>query len=142
KVRLRHLLLLLLRMALLALICLALAGLRGRSQVGAVVILIDTTPSMEYTVAGKTRLDDAKLRANELLSTVAGDSRVAVLETGDQTQQWGSVQEAREKIDRLTVRPGGVPITSALSTAYRVFADQEESTGDASGATQRHLYII
>src|SRR5438067_9183479 len=49
KIRLRHLLLLLLRMLLIALICFALSSLRGRNQVGAVVLVVDTSPSMEYT---------------------------------------------------------------------------------------------
>src|SRR5262245_42226196 len=75
KIRLRHLILLLMRMALLALICLALARPRlftnrvglNQNQIVAAVILIDTTPSMEYSAGGKTRLEEARQRALELL---------------------------------------------------------------------------
>src|SRR6266567_2806527 len=66
--RLRHLLLLALRVLLIAAVCLALArpklfserlNLSSERPV-AVVLLFDTSYSMEYSVAGKTRLDDAK----------------------------------------------------------------------------------
>lgn len=142
KIRLRHLLLLLMRMALVALICLALASLRGRNQVGSHVLVIDATPSMDYTVADRSRLDDAKQRALELLNSIGTDSRVAVLDTGDLAQQWGSVEEARDKIGKMTMHPGGVPITSALSGAYRMLADQQDPAGDSSRATERHLYVF
>src|SRR5438105_12378915 len=69
KLRLRHLLLLLLRMALVALMCLALArprlftdrlGFLGDEQTATVVLIVDTSPSMEYAVAGKSRLEEAR----------------------------------------------------------------------------------
>src|SRR4051794_21541850 len=88
KLRLRHLLLLALRMLLIALMCLALArpklfsdrfGFLGDEQAATVVLVIDTSPSMEYTVAGNKRLDDAKARATELLDDLGEASRVTVL---------------------------------------------------------------
>ena len=68
KIRLRHLILLLMRIGLIVLICLALARPRlfsdrvgfGQNQLIAAVILIDTSPSMEYGVAGKSRLEEAR----------------------------------------------------------------------------------
>jgi hypothetical protein len=142
KIRLRHLLLLLLRMLLIALLVMALASLRGRNQVGAVVLVVDTSPSMEYTAGGKTRLDEAKLRALEVLNGIAADSKVAVLDTGDPLQQWGSVEEARERINRLTIRSGAQPATSALAGAYRLFAEYQGPGGDGGAAVQRHLYVF
>src|SRR5436190_8392401 len=71
KLRLRHLLLLALRMLLIALMCLALArpklfsdrfGFLGDEQAAVVVLVLDTSPSMEYTAGGKTRLGDARDR--------------------------------------------------------------------------------
>ena len=56
----------------IALLCLALArpklfsdrfGFLGDEQAATVVLIVDTSPSMEYTAGGKTRLDDAKARA-------------------------------------------------------------------------------
>src|SRR5262245_26531780 len=78
RMRLQHLLLLLLRMLVLAAICLALARpllfshwLSGTgNQPVAAVFLFDTSPSMGYTVGGvegATRLDDARDRARELI---------------------------------------------------------------------------
>src|SRR5947199_5719925 len=92
KLRLRHLLLLALRMLLIALMCLALArpklfsdrfGFLSDEQSATVVLVIDTSPSMEYTAAGATRLADAKARALELLDDLGEASRVAVLDTAD-----------------------------------------------------------
>src|SRR3954468_12410329 len=75
KLRLRHFILLALRMLLIALFCLTLyqptllsdsLDISGQQPV-AVVIVIDTSPSMGYTDNGKTRLEEAKRRALELL---------------------------------------------------------------------------
>src|SRR5829696_2251949 len=64
KLRLRHFILLVLRMLLIALFCLTLyqptlksdqLNIRGEQPV-AVVIIIDTTPSMGYVSNGETRL--------------------------------------------------------------------------------------
>src|SRR5579884_1932986 len=73
--RLRHLPLLCLRVLLIAGLCLALARPRLFSQrlhfcsdsPVAVALVFDTSPSMEYRVADRSRLDEAKRRANELL---------------------------------------------------------------------------
>src|SRR5437660_10759169 len=93
KLRLRHLLLLILRMLLIALMCLALARPRlfsdrlrnflGSDQAVAVVLVLDTSPSMEYAVAGQTCLESARARALELLDELSATSRVAVIHTGD-----------------------------------------------------------
>src|SRR5437762_408561 len=86
KLRLRHWLLLAFRMLLIALMCLALARPRlfserlmglNTEQAAIVVLVIDTSPSMEYTVGGKTRLDEGKARAFELLDELGATSRIA-----------------------------------------------------------------
>src|SRR5437763_12992755 len=67
KLRLRHFILLALRMLLIALFCLALYQPTFKSerfsiygeQPVAVVLVIDTSPSMGYLAADKTRLDEA-----------------------------------------------------------------------------------
>jgi len=77
KLRLRQLILLLLRMALIALICLALARPRilnqrlnlAGGQAVAAVFVVDVSPSMEYSVAGKSRLDEAKQRVPSCSAT-------------------------------------------------------------------------
>src|SRR4029077_7986980 len=89
KLRLRHLLLLCLRVLLLAAVCLALARPKafsdrlhiGREAPVAAVLLIDTSPNMEYAdqSSRKTRLEEAKRRARELLDELPADSKVVIL---------------------------------------------------------------
>jgi hypothetical protein len=113
KLRLRHLLLLLLRMFLIALIAFALFqptllsnrfNIKGEQAIACVVV-IDTSPSMGYVVADRsglsearqrglklleesdqgpwTALDDARFRAMELIDELPPGSRVAVIDTSD-----------------------------------------------------------
>lgn len=97
KLRLRHLILLALRMLLISLMCLALArpklfsgrfGFLGDEQNAIVVVVVDTSASMEYMVAGKSRLDDAITRIQELLDELGDASRIAILDTADPTVEW------------------------------------------------------
>src|SRR5438270_7989393 len=99
KLRLQHLLLLLLRLLVVAAICLALArprlysdlpSLTGNQKIAAVLVF-DTSPSMEYTIADRTRLDEAKRRALELIDELPDGSRVAILD---------SAQRGGELLDR------------------------------------------
>src|SRR5689334_22954124 len=87
KLRLRHLLLMLLRVCLLALLCLALArprlfsGLADSSRLGqdgpiTLLLVFDTSPSMEYKVNEVTRLDLAKKRSLELMDRLPDGCRV------------------------------------------------------------------
>lgn len=144
KMRLRHLLLLLLRMLLIALFCLALfqprlpsgglnLGLTGEQPVAAVFV-IDTSPSMGYTADGKTRLDEARRRALELLDDLPADSRVAVLDPTDPVGTWEvSVGDARRKIEAMKEPHGAAPpTTTALLAAYQLLktVDQESDSSE------------
>jgi hypothetical protein len=132
KLRLRHVLLLLLRMLLIALMCLALARPRlfsdrlrnflGSDQAVAVVLVVDTSASMEYTVAGQTCLDAAKARALELLDELSATSRVAIIDTAEPLPEWAvSLAAARERLVGLVVRPSNRPVTDGLSAALQLF---------------------
>src|SRR5437764_14326574 len=76
RLRVKNWLLLLARMALLALMALALARPRITSQASlgdddvptAIGLVFDTSLSMEYKERDKTRLDEAKARAEEILA--------------------------------------------------------------------------
>src|SRR5579884_63923 len=90
KLQLRHLLLLALRMLLIILVCLALAGPKLANQAilpktdgpVAAVLIFDTSYSMEYTpTGGISRLEEAKRRAEELLDSLPANSRIAVLDS-------------------------------------------------------------
>ncbi len=90
KLRLRHLLLLALRIFLIAAMCLLLArprlfhqvlGLDGERPVQAVLV-VDTSASMEYRSSdGKTRLAQAQERGHELLNDLPAGSQVAIVDS-------------------------------------------------------------
>ncbi len=151
KLRLRHIILLALRMLLIALMCLALArpklfsdrfGFLGDEQAATVVLVVDTSPSMEYTAGGKTRLDDAKARAQELLDELGESSRIAILDTADPAPEWAlSRTAARERLENLAIRAGNRPVTDALDAAFRLFGSAEfQEPGD--DAKPRFVYIF
>jgi hypothetical protein len=139
KMRLRHFLLLALRMLLIALFAVTLfqptaysdgvLPLAGEQPV-AVVILIDTTPSMGYLANGKTRLEDAKRRALELLDDLPAGSHVAVLDPTDPVGTWEpSVADARRKVEAITEPKGGGPaVTAGLPVAYQLLRGVDQET--------------
>src|SRR5882724_3640366 len=109
KLRLRHFILLALRMLLIAIFALALyqpsilssGGLIDISgkQPLAVVIVIDTSPSMSYADGDKTHLEEACGRAAELINDLPDGSRIAIIETGDPGGDWlPSASDARTKL--------------------------------------------
>src|SRR5947209_18695458 len=111
--RLRHLLLLALRIGLIALMCVALARPRlfseglnlSTDRPRALVMLFDTSPSMEYTVRGKTRLDEARQRAEELIAELPGDSKVAILDSSEIGGEWSAnLDAARKRVNDLKLR--------------------------------------
>jgi hypothetical protein len=152
KLRLRHLLLLLLRMLLLTLIVLALARPRLFSdRIGgflpnqnvAAVLVFDTSRSMEYTVGGRTRLDESKQRALELLEELSEASRVAVVDLADPNREWLSVAQARDRIRNLNLHAGCPPVTSGLGAAYALFSELSQEPATAENETvPRYLYIF
>lgn len=129
KIRLRHFLLLAMRMALIALICLSLfqptiisegISLRGDRPVAAVIVL-DTSPSMGYVLSDRsgltearqrglrlmgeqaegpwTCLDEARGRALEILEDLPSASRVAIIDSAERTPFWSN--NLQEARDRV-----------------------------------------
>jgi len=137
KLRLRHFLLLLMRMLLIALFCLTLyqptvlserLNLSGEQPV-AVVIVIDTSPSMGYVVNEKTRLDEARKRAFELLDELPSKSQVAIVDTGEMNGHWSDIAEARKQLEKYDKPSGGnQPVTSAIAEAYRLLSIVDQET--------------
>ena len=147
KLRLRHFLLLALRMLLIALFALTLyqptvlsTGLITLSgeQPLAVVVVIDTSPGMGYADGRESRLEEAARRALELVNDLPDGSRVAVVETGDPGGDWlPSVSDARSKLDDLVKRAqaraagGTQPVTAGLAAAYQLLKTVDaEADGD------------
>ncbi len=146
KMRLRHFLLLLMRMLLIALFGLALfqpmlsgtlGGLNfGGEQPVAAVFIIDTSPSTGYVANDRTRLAEAKRRALELLDDLPSTSKVAVLDPSEPGGTWElSVADARKKLEELKDPKGiAVPVTSAIATAYQLLR-----TVDAEAESQEPM---
>lgn len=149
KIRLKHILLLMLRMLLIALLCLALIRPRlfsDRVSIGgqdvAAVLLIDTSSSMDYSVAGKSRLEEARQRALEVLDELGPNSRVLVIDGGT-PPEWGTVAQARDSVRGLTLRPGNPPVTSSVSLAWRKFDELDRSSDtNQSESLPRFLYVF
>jgi hypothetical protein len=150
KMKLRHLLLLALRMLLIALACLALARPKLRSdkfnitadRPRALVIVIDTSPSMEYKVAGKTRLDEARRLALELLNELPERSKVALLDTASAGGDWEAVASVRARISALEPQPANYPVTSQLAHAYDLFARLNQDQKDDRKALLPLLFVF
>jgi hypothetical protein len=159
KLRLRHLLLLALRVLLIAAACLALARPKvfnealklGSDRPVAAVLVFDTRPSMEYIVSsarGKlTRLDDAKRRGHELLNQLPDGSKVLILDSADPAVsgkgEWlVSMAQARKRIDGLRIRAGGGPVTARIEDAYRLFDGLARAKGDEATRRLARLLVV
>jgi hypothetical protein len=129
KLRLRHLLLLLMRVLLVALAALALArplvsNLPGALAVGspmAVVLVFDTSTSMDYKIEGKTRLEAAKEQAQRFLKSLPGGSEIAVLDSAENVSgRFVSPSEGERLIENRKSQPRNRPVTAALEEALRL----------------------
>jgi hypothetical protein len=153
KLRLQHLLLLLLRMALIAALCLALARPRLRSgslslgaeQPVAAVLVMDTSESMGLSDGKQTRLDEARARAREVLDESADGSRLALIDAGDDTESGEGVDELtanlgliRTRLDGLRVRPAAGSLNRSVARAARLL--QQAATTEEP--LPRFLYIF
>jgi hypothetical protein len=153
KLRLQHLLLLLLRMGVIAALCLALArprvaaervaSLFNNERPVAAVLIFDTSPSMEYSAAGHTRLEEAKQRARELLDEMDGGSQIALLDSGEDGgagggAEWMSPALAQTRIDGLRIRPVNAALNRQIDRAVRLV----EKVGESEEQPPRFLYLF
>jgi hypothetical protein len=127
KLRIKNWLLLFARMALLALMALALARPRfdakikaGDDQVEtAIAMVFDTSLSMSYTEEDKSRLDEAKELADQILSRTHASSQVFFIDSARATEPVAiSPGAARKAIAALEIEPANQPVNQALGLAY------------------------
>lgn len=135
KLRIKNWLLLLARMALLALMALALARPRvsstatlgDREVPTAMAMVFDTSLSMGYQQQDRTRLDEAKERARALLGRSHQASRVYVIDSAEPLVPAPlSPGAARSRLDALAIRPVNRPLNEAVARAREAVADAEE----------------
>jgi Aerotolerance regulator N-terminal len=132
RMRIKNWLLLLARMAVLALMALALARPRLYSQMPlgdesvptALGLVFDTSLSMGYKENNKTRLEEAKERARALLNQIPDSSMVFPVNSADPVPPVGlSPAAARKWIDNLTIRDVNRPLNLAMGQVYPVIAE-------------------
>ena len=134
RMRIKNWLLLLARMAILALMALALARPRiysevplgDESQPMALGLVFDTSLSMEYKDKDKTRLEEAKERAKEIIAKIPESSLVFVVDSGAPGATIGrSPSAALKEIDSLAIRPVNRPLNAAMGQVYPAVAECE-----------------
>ena len=127
KLRLKNWLLLLARMALIALMALALArpSIDAKVKTGdeveaSMAMVFDTSLSMSYRDRDQSRLDEAKERASEVLKRARSGSKVFVIDSAEAgTPPPLSPAAARERVDSLEIRAANRSLNSALAVAYK-----------------------
>jgi hypothetical protein len=134
RMRVKNWLLLLARMAILALMALALARPRiysevplgDESQPMALGLVFDTSLSMEYKDKDKTRLEEAKERAKEIIAKLPDSSLVFVVDSGEPGVPIGlSPAAALKRIEGLAIRVVNRPLNAAMGQVYPVVAECE-----------------
>jgi hypothetical protein len=131
RLRIKNWLLLLARMAVLALMALALARPRLYSQVPlgdeslptALGLVFDTSLSMKYKDKDKTRLDEAKERAREIIAKLPDSSLVFVVDSWEPGVTPLSPAAALKKIDGLTTHAVSRPLNAVMGEVYEQVAD-------------------
>src|SRR3984957_9902155 len=130
RMRIKNWLLLLARMALVALMAFALARpslysqvpLGAESQPTALGLVFDTSLSMKYKDKDKTRLEEAKERAREIVSKLPDSSLVFVVDSSEPGVTGLSPAAALKRIDGLTTHGVSRQLNVAMGEAYDAVA--------------------
>lgn len=139
RLRLRHLLLLALRCAIIALLAFALARpiLRGAGAAGkegapvATALVFDNSPRMQYQHENQTRLAAAKELAAWLLEQIPADSPVTVVDRGGRQRGQEMDRTAAElRVERLEPSATARPMQDALRDALRWLEGKPEYRGE------------
>ncbi len=132
RLRVKNWLLLLARMAVLALMALALARPRLYSETPlgdesaptALGLVFDTTLSMDYVEKDKSRLDLAKDRARDILDRLPDSSLVFVVDSAAPGVPSGlPPAAARKVVDGLAVHPVNRTLNAAMAQVYAGVAE-------------------
>jgi aerotolerance regulator-like protein len=141
RLRLRHLLLLLLRTALLVAIVLAAARplVPARSAGGgvhaptALVVILDNSPSAGAVVDGRPTLDRLKAAARAVLARAGAADRCWLL-LADGVMRAGTREALRATVDSLGVSPRRLDLVAAVANAARLV--------DAEPLPAREVYVV
>ncbi len=143
RLRLRHLLLLALRVGAIVLLAAALArpsvrfsGALGSQEAPvAAALVFDTSKRMEYQHENRTRLEVAQELGQWLLAQFPGESQIAVLDArlGPAAFQVDR-GAAKHRIERLTTLASSQPLAGVLEEAARLLGQSELS--------RREIYVF
>lgn len=132
--KLRHILLLLLRMGALALLAFALArpstkllGMLG-DQEGPItaVLVFDTSPRMAYQAEKKTRLAAAQQFAAELLASLPPKSQIGILDTANPARVYEADPAiARERVSQLKTGGRSGPLAATCEAAVELLREAQ-----------------
>lgn len=143
RLRVKNWLLLLFRMALFALMALALArpslhretSLGGENVDTAIALVVDTSLSMQYTERGNDRLQEAKLRAADILKKATDRSEVFVIDSADAARPSAlSPAQASKRVEALTLRDANRKLNAATLQAYAAVG--------GSKLQRREIYVL
>jgi len=144
QLRLRHLVLLLLRMALVALLAFALARpsmkvaggvLGGQKEPVAAILVFDTSKRMEYRHENQTRLEAAQLLGQWLLAQLPVESTVAVLDSrGVPAAFQVDLGAAKDRVERLETVGAGQSLSRAMEEGVRL--------AGTSPLARKELYVF
>jgi len=135
RLRLRHLLLLLLRAGAIALLALALSrpsvrwagAAGGREAPVAAVLLFDTAARMQYRHENQTRLEAAQKLGLWLLDQLPDQSEVGVLDArvGSTAAFQSDRDTARRRIERLDAAANAQPMSAAIDQAVELLRQSQ-----------------
>ncbi len=141
KLRLKHILLLLMRMAAIVLLAVLIAraelprwaATRDTTVPAAVVIVVDNSGSMRYLHQGRRLLDRGKRFAQQVLTSLPAGSRVAVLPTQGVPEKVSFQADRQRVAERLAAvqptygaRAIGPALTRALALLQKVKMSRKE----------------
>ncbi|MCI0334538.1 MAG: BatA domain-containing protein [Planctomycetes bacterium] len=139
RLRLRHLLLLALRCAIIALLAFALARptLRGSGAAGkegapvAAALVFDNSLRMQYEHENKSRLEQSKELAAWLLTQIPADSPVTVVDRAGRQRGQNMDRDAAElRVERLDLSADVRPMGDALRDATHWLEDKRDYRGE------------
>ena len=150
QMRLRHLLLLLLRCAAIALVAISLARpsigpdgffgsgaavLGDREAPVAAALVFDTSPRMLYRQNNSTRLDDAREMGLWLLTQLPEESQVAVVDSKREPTAFSvDPGAAQQRVERLAMTAAARPLFESIDEALRTLGESEKD--------RKELYVF
>ncbi|HVA47278.1 MAG TPA: BatA domain-containing protein [Pirellulales bacterium] len=149
RMRLRHLLLLLLRMAVLCLLAFGLArpSIKSSGFIGdqeapvAAAMVFDTSPRMDYKSENKTRLEEARETADWLVKQLPPDSLVAVLDsTPGQPVFQVDLGAAQQRISRLETTAAPQDLWDVIEQAVELLRKGEPERKEMP--ERKELYVF